>query len=191
MRFFAIGIEDADGGTVQRLQRPNARELDGAAMFGRVCQKLGGCQHGRRATLICRDGLDEVRDRLAQGCQLGKVGQHNRLGKAQGPGHDKLRNRTGIQADAGWLVPEEHRSLTEKRPQLREGWSRLTWGLCRGAAQHDATMRPQSADASKFYFREAHFLLARHGYNAQAGVGSPGATAQPVRFAGLGATAPN
>jgi hypothetical protein len=89
MRLFAIGVESADGVTVKRLQRRNARKLDRASMFGRVCQKLGGCQHGRRATLICRDGLDEVRDRLAQGRQLGTVGQHDRLGKAQGPGHNK------------------------------------------------------------------------------------------------------
>jgi hypothetical protein len=36
-----------------------------------------------------------------------------------------------------------------------------------GAAQHDGTMRPQSADASKFYFREAHFLLPIDGQNAR------------------------
>jgi hypothetical protein len=35
MRIFAIGIEGADGVTVKRLQDGDARELDGAAMFGR------------------------------------------------------------------------------------------------------------------------------------------------------------
>src|ERR1700694_5792844 len=61
VRLFAIGIEDADGMTVDRLQGRDARELDGAAMFGRVGQKLGGRQDRRRAALSCRDGLDEVR----------------------------------------------------------------------------------------------------------------------------------
>jgi hypothetical protein len=86
---FAIGIERLGRVTVQRLQHCDARELDRAAMFGRVCQKLGGRQDCRRAALSCRDGLDEVRYRLAQGRQPVAILQHDRLGKTQGPGHER------------------------------------------------------------------------------------------------------
>src|ERR1700716_1396540 len=130
-------------------------------MFGRVCQELGGRQDCRRATLSCRDGLDEVRYCLAQRRQLGTIGQHDRLGKTQGPGHDATpqQNRDSSRRGGGWFrkisAPSQRNG-----PSCERGWSRLTWGLCRGAAQHDPTKRPQSADASKFYFREGHFLLA-------------------------------
>jgi hypothetical protein len=49
MRFFAIGIEGADGVTIKRLQGSDPRKLDRATMFGRVCQKLGGRQDCRRS----------------------------------------------------------------------------------------------------------------------------------------------
>jgi hypothetical protein len=62
---FAIRIEHAGGMTVKRLQSRDARELDGAATFSRVCQKLGGHQDCRRAAFGWRDGIDEVRYRLA------------------------------------------------------------------------------------------------------------------------------
>ena len=78
-----------EGVAVKRLQGRDAGELDGAAMLGRVGQKLGGRQYGRRAAFGCRDGLDEVRYRLAQGRQLDAIGQHDRLGKTQGPGHKR------------------------------------------------------------------------------------------------------
>jgi hypothetical protein len=48
MRFFAIGIEDADGVTVKRLQGADPRKLHRAAMFGRVGQKLGRREDCRR-----------------------------------------------------------------------------------------------------------------------------------------------
>ena len=47
MRLFSIRIDDTDGVTVKRLQISDARELDGAAVFGRVCQDLGRRQDGR------------------------------------------------------------------------------------------------------------------------------------------------
>jgi hypothetical protein len=49
MRFFAIGIEDADGVTVKRLQGADPRKLHRAAMFGRVGQKLCRREDCRRA----------------------------------------------------------------------------------------------------------------------------------------------
>ena len=51
MRVFAIGIECPRSVTVDRSQRSNTRELDGAALFGRVGQKLSRRQHGRHAVV--------------------------------------------------------------------------------------------------------------------------------------------
>ena len=44
-------------------------------------------------------------DCLAQGRQLGAVGQHDRLGKTTVPGHDATRDRTAIQAGGALVVP--------------------------------------------------------------------------------------
>src|ERR1700682_2530785 len=144
MRVFALRIESPLGIAIEGLQGRDAGELDGAAMFSRVCQKLGGRQDCRRATLSCRDGLDEVRYRLAQGRQLGAIGQHDRLSKTQGPGHAATpqQNRD---SSRGRMVGSGRSPLpAKKRPQLRGGWSRLTWGLCRGAARHSSDCEPAS-----------------------------------------------
>jgi hypothetical protein len=104
-----------------RATPPASRRLAAATTSRRM--RNGGRREDRRHTALgCRDCLDHVRDGLAEGRQLGAIGAA-RWGSAKRLSQDttQLRNGTGIQADAGWLVPEDHRSLTEKRPQLREG----------------------------------------------------------------------
>jgi hypothetical protein len=92
MSGFAIEIERSHGVPVERLESTDTRELDRAAMFGCIGQHLSGRQDLWRAALSCRDSLDEVRYRLAQRRQLDAIGQHDRLGKTLGPGHQQLRN---------------------------------------------------------------------------------------------------
>jgi hypothetical protein len=96
MSGFAIGIEGADGVTVQRLECTDPRELNRAAVFGCIGQHLGGRQDRWRAALSCWNRLDDVRYRLAQRRQLDAIGQHDWLGKTQGPGHDATPQRNGF-----------------------------------------------------------------------------------------------
>ena len=107
-----------EGAAVKRLLGGDARELDGAAMFGRVCQKLGGRQDCRRATLSCRDGLDEVRYRLAQGRQPVAILQHDRLGKTQGPGHDTTPQQN---RDSSRMVAVSFRAALASRVAVERG----------------------------------------------------------------------
>jgi hypothetical protein len=52
MRLFAIGIEDANGVTVQRLQGRDTGELDRTAVFGRRGQHLGRREPSPQNTAI-------------------------------------------------------------------------------------------------------------------------------------------
>jgi hypothetical protein len=88
VRIFAIGIEGADGVTIKRLQGSDACELDRAAVFGRRRQHLGRREDGWQASLGGGDSSDQMRDGLAEGRQLGPIGQHDRLDKTAIPGHD-------------------------------------------------------------------------------------------------------
>jgi hypothetical protein len=105
MRFFAIGIEDAHVVTVKRPQRCNARKPDRAAMLGRHRQHLGRRQDGRRAAFSCRNGFDKVRYRLAQDANSAPSSSTISSAKCRDQDTTQLRNRTGIQADAGQMVP--------------------------------------------------------------------------------------
>jgi hypothetical protein len=130
MRVFALGIEHADGVTIKRLQRRNARELDGAAMFGGRRQHLGRRQDGRRATLSRRDGPDNVRYRVAQGRQLGAILQHDRLGKTLGPRHDATPQRNRDSSRRRMVGSGKDRAASEKqRPQVVPNEAVLLWGL--------------------------------------------------------------
>jgi hypothetical protein len=119
--------------------------------------RTAGKRRSAAGIVLTRCAMDSRRD-----VSLAPSGQHDG-GRQNGYPRTRRNSATepGFKQTRGWLVPEDQRSLAEKRPQLREGLEPSYLGLCRGAAQHDGTMRPQSADASKFYFREAHFLLAR------------------------------
>ena len=85
MWLFVLGIKDTDGMTIKCLQGGDARELDGAAMFGGIRQKLGRRQDHGQMALGGGDGLNEVRDSLTQGRQLDAARQFNGLGKTAIP----------------------------------------------------------------------------------------------------------
>jgi hypothetical protein len=95
-------------------------------MFGRVCQKLGRGEHSQRATLSCRDGLDEVRDCL--GRQLGTIVQNDRLGKTLGRGHDATpqQNRDsmvrGIKTLLQTLPVAQHCAPSRKPSPISTRW---------------------------------------------------------------------
>jgi hypothetical protein len=72
--------------TIKGLQSADPPELDRAAVFGCIGQHLSGRQDCRRAAFIWRDGLDEVRYRLAQLASL--VPSASTIGSAKRRDHD-------------------------------------------------------------------------------------------------------
>ena len=67
--------------------------LQGAEMLTAAAEHGGPVEFAAVRTAgeprsACRGGVDEVGYRLAQGCRFATIGQHDRLGKTQGPGHD-------------------------------------------------------------------------------------------------------
>jgi hypothetical protein len=74
--------------SIDRLQGSDAGELDRAAMFGCVRQKVGSRQYLRHVAFGFGNELGEVRNGIPQCRQLAAILQHDRLGKTLIPGHD-------------------------------------------------------------------------------------------------------
>jgi hypothetical protein len=83
---------------------------------------LSGRQDRRHIVVGFGNGFSPMGDSVAQRRQLDAIAEHDRLGKAQGPRRDALRNRTRIQADAGQLVPGKIARLRKREgPSTRDG----------------------------------------------------------------------
>src|ERR1700730_5022900 len=153
MRFFAIGIEGADGVTIKRLQGSDACELDRAAVFGGPRQHLGRREDGRQASLCGGDSFDQVRDGLAKGRQPDAIGQDDRLGKTAIPGHDATPQRNRDSSRRRMVGSGKKIARLPKRngPSGVATEAVLLWGLMPGGN------RAWSDCELKFCFRAAYF----------------------------------
>jgi hypothetical protein len=157
MRVFAIGIEDALSVAVKRLQGGDARDLDGAAVLGRGRQHLGRPEDGRQASLGGGDGFDQMRDGLAEGRQLGAIGQHDRLGKPAIPRHDATLQRNRDSSRRRMVGSGKHRAASEKNGLSGVATEAVLLGALPGAARHGSDCE------LKFCFSAAYFGLPNVG----------------------------